>query len=128
MVHVNLYNFVAMISPIFNVFILFVRNYTGVMFTSAPQRNDLVKHVCSQIATKCYLVGERLGLHKDVLDGIKKKYQANSLGASYEIVMHWLFEGDDPTWKNLLTVLISDEVGEYTLAQFLSEKFVPRSD
>ena len=96
----------------------------GVVFTSVPQRNDLVKYVCSQIATKCYLVGEYLGLDKEVLDQIKDNKQGKDLEASYEIIMHWLFESPEPTWKNLLTVLASDEVGEYTLAQLLNEKFV----
>ena len=94
------------------------------MFTSAPQRNDLVEYVCSQISTKCYIVGKCLGLDKEVLDQIKDKFQGKDLEASYEIMLHWLFHSSEPTWKNLLAVLASDKVGEYTLAQLLNEKFV----
>jgi len=94
-----------------------------VVFTSAPQRNDLVKHVCSQITTKCYLVGKYLGLDKRVLDQIKAEHQGKDLKASFEIIMYWLQKSPEPTWKNLIAALSSDEVGEYTLAQFLNEKF-----
>ena len=88
------------------------------MFTSASQRNDLVEHVCSQIS---YIVGKYLGLDKEVLDQIKDKFQGKDLEASYEIMLHWLFHSPEPTWKNLHA---SDKVREYTLAQFLNEKFV----
>ena len=93
------------------------------VFTSAPQRNDLVEHVCSQITTKCYLVGKYLGLDKRVLDQIKAKHQGKDLEASNETVMYWLQKSPESTWKSLLAALSSDEVGEYTLGQFLNEKF-----
>ena len=91
--------------------------------TSAPQLKDLVEHVCSQIATKCYLVGKCLGLRKDVLDTIKYQSKDRDLEASYTIMIRWLHHTPEPTWKKLIDVLASDLVGEYTLAELLREKF-----
>ena len=93
------------------------------MVTIGPQLKDLVEHVCSQIATKCYLVGKHLGLHKDVLDTIKAQSKDRDLEASYTIMIRWLYHTPEPTWKKLIDVLASDVVGEYTLAEFLKEKF-----
>jgi len=38
-------------------------------------------------------------------------------------MIQWLHHTPEPTWKKLIDVLASDLVGEYTLAEFLSEKF-----
>jgi len=87
---------------------------------SVPLLKDLVEHVCSQIATKCYLVGKYLGLHKDVIEDQSKD---RDLEASYTIMIRWPHHTPEPTWKKLIGVLASDLVGEYTLAEFLNEKF-----
>ena len=89
----------------------------------APQMEDLVKHVCSQIATKCYLVGKCLGLDKDELATIKDQSKDRDLEASYTIMIRWLYHTPEPTWKKLIGVLASDVIGEYTLSEILSEKF-----
>jgi len=91
--------------------------------TLTPQVKDLLENVCSQIATKYYLVGKCLGLDISVLDKIKDRSQGRDLEASYEVVMHWLYHSVKPTWKTLIDVLSSDVVGEYTLAELLNEKF-----
>ena len=91
--------------------------------TLTPQVKDLFENVCSQIATKYYLVGKCLGLDIPVLDKIKDQNQGRDLEASYEVVKHWLYHSVKPTWKTLIDVLSSDVVEEYTLAELLSEKF-----
>jgi len=108
-------------------FCCFIAGATKHVVTSAPQIKDLLEDVCSQIATKCFLVGKLLELDEAVLARIKDQYQGRDLEASYEIVMHWLFHSPEPTWKSLIGVLTSDAVGEYTLAEYLSEKFLSLS-
>ena len=93
------------------------------LFTLGPQIKDLVEDVCSQIASKCYLVGKCLGLDEDVLDTIQDQSKDRELEASYTIMIRWLYHTPEPTWKKLIDVLASEVVGEYTLAEFLSEKY-----
>ena len=84
---------------------------------------DLVESVCSQIATKYDVIGEALGLNKTFLEKIKDQTQGHKLEGSYTVLLHWLYHSLNPTWKELTDVLASDEVGEFTLANFLNEKF-----